>query len=241
MERKEWLKQMRDRAEALYDLLAPEYWITFGLYPNETHLEYLRQFLDQLPAHSHVLSAACGAGRYDGMLVKAGHTVLGIDQSAGMLNRARLCFPDIPYEQIGLQEMDFRAVFDGAICMDALENVCPEDWPGILQRFQSALKPGGLLYFTLELPEPDELDASYLRAKTKGLPVVYGELADAVEEGCARLEALGRPVVPADLAGGEVYHYYPSKELVLTWLGQAGLAVVEQSTGKWYEHFVVRK
>ncbi len=89
MERAEWLKQMRDKAEALYDHLSPGYWEKFGLYANETHREYLQKFLERVAPRSTLLSAACGAGRYDGMLLEAGHSVVGIDQSAGMLARAR--------------------------------------------------------------------------------------------------------------------------------------------------------
>ena len=58
---------------------------------------------------------------------------------------------------MGLQEIAFHEVFDGVICVDALEHVCPEDWPGILARFQKALKPGGVLYVTVEVPEWGEI------------------------------------------------------------------------------------
>ena len=85
MERVEWLKQMRDKVETLYNHLSPQYWVKFGLYANETHREYLQKFLGRLPPRSTLLSAACGAGRYDGMLLEAGHSVVGIDVSAGML------------------------------------------------------------------------------------------------------------------------------------------------------------
>jgi ubiquinone/menaquinone biosynthesis C-methylase UbiE len=56
------------------------------------------------------------AGRYDGELLDAGHHVVGIDQSAGMLERAREHFPQAQYEKMGLQEMNFHEQFDGAIC-----------------------------------------------------------------------------------------------------------------------------
>ena len=35
MERAEWLKQMREMTEALYDHISPEYWSKFGLYENK--------------------------------------------------------------------------------------------------------------------------------------------------------------------------------------------------------------
>jgi cyclopropane fatty-acyl-phospholipid synthase-like methyltransferase len=230
---------MRDKLEALYDHLAPGYWVKFGLYPNEMHRAYLQKFLAQIAPHSILLSAACGAGRYDGMLLEAGHSVVGIDQAEGMLVQAREHFPEVRYEKISLQEMDFREAFDGITCIDAMEHVCPEDWPEILRRFQEALRPGGVLYFTVVLAEADDLEKAYKRAKVQGLPVVFGELADQVEEAYER--ALGLPALLADAADEAAYHYCPSLEQVRAWIGQAGLAIEEEGRLSWYAHFVVRK
>jgi SAM-dependent methyltransferase len=241
MERAEWLKQMRGKAEELYDHLSPQYWVKFGLYANETHREYLQKFLERVAPHSTLLSAACGAGRYDGMLLDAGHSVVGIDQSAGMLARARERFPGARYEKIGLQEMDFREAFDGVICMDAMEHVCPEDWPEVLRGFWEALKPGGVLYFTLDLADANELEEAFEQAKSRGLPVVFGELVSDVDLAYECVKASGMSVVSGELADKAVYHYYPSLEQVRTWIGQAGLAIEEEGTGNGYEHFVVRK
>lgn len=79
---------------------------------------------------------------------------------------------------MGLQEMDLREAFDGVICIHAMEHVCPEDWPGIVRKFREALKPGGVLYFTVDVTGADELEGAYERAKAQGLPVVFGEVAD---------------------------------------------------------------
>jgi len=241
MERAEWLQQMRTKAEALYDHLSPEYWVNWGLRPDETHREFIQKLLLRLPPKSALLSAACGAGRYDGLLLEAGHSVVGIDQSAGMLARAREHLPEARYEKMGLQEMDFREAFDGAICIDAMEHICPEDWPGIMRRLGEALKPGGVLYFTVEIPDTAEVDASYRRARAMGLPVVFGELADAVEASYERVRALRSPGVPGDVADVAVYHYYPSLEQVRAWIAQAGLAIEEEGTGNGYEHLLVRR
>jgi SAM-dependent methyltransferase len=245
MERAEWLKYMQNKAETLYDHFGAKYWVEIGLYANETHLEFLQKFLGRIPAHSILLSAACGAGRYDGMLLEAGHSVVGIDQSVGMLAQARKHFPEVRYEKIGLQEMDFREEFDGAICMDAMEHICPEDWPGILRGFWKALKPGGVLYFTEGLEDAVAVEEAYKRAKKRGLPVVFGEVADQVEE------ASERAVVYGEVTDVSVYHYCPSLEQVRAWIEQAGLtieeegqtelAIDEEGTDNWYEHFVVRK
>jgi 2-polyprenyl-3-methyl-5-hydroxy-6-metoxy-1,4-benzoquinol methylase len=240
MERAEWLKQMRSMAEALYDRISPQYWVTFGFYENEAHQRYLQKFLERVAPGGAILSAGCGAGRYDGLLLDAGHPVVGIDQSAGMLRRAKEHFPQIRYEKMGLQEMHFREAFDGVTCMDALEHVCPEDYPGILLGFREALKPGGVLYFTVETAAADEVEAAYERAKARGLPVVPGELVDGVAEAYEQMQAPGEPV-PGDLVDSAVYHYYPPLEQVRAWLNQAGLAIEEEGAGSGYYHFVARK
>jgi SAM-dependent methyltransferase len=243
MERGEWLRQMRDKAEALYDHLSPEYWVTFGLYANETHREYLQNFLELIAPRSILLSAACGAGRYDGMLLEAGHRVVGIDQSAGMLARARERFPEVWYEKMGLQEMDFRETFDGVACIDAMEHVCPEDWPVILRGFREALKPGGVLYFTMASADlwADEVEQAYQRAKERGLPVVFGEVVDEVEEAYEQMKALAPSAVPNELADVAAYHYCPWLAQVRAWIGEAGLAIEQEGRGDGYEHLVVRK
>jgi cyclopropane fatty-acyl-phospholipid synthase-like methyltransferase len=94
-----------------------------------------------------------------------GHTIVGIDQSQGLLARAYELFPAVQTEKLGLQEMSFQEGFDGAICVDAMEHVFPEDWPLILHNFHLALKPKGYFYFTVELAE----------ARPQELPVVFGE------------------------------------------------------------------
>jgi 2-polyprenyl-3-methyl-5-hydroxy-6-metoxy-1,4-benzoquinol methylase len=241
MDRATWLASMRIKAEALYDHFSPLYWVEFGFYPNETHQEYLRKFLVRLNPSSTILSAACGAGRYDGTLIEAGHTVVGIDQSEGMLARAREHFPDVQYTKMGLQEMDFKETFDGIICMDAMEHIAPEDWPGIMQRFFDALKSDGVLYFTVDMADDDDLQASYQRAKALGLPVVFGEVADRVDEAYQLMKTLGPEAVIGELADAAVYHFHPSMAQVNEWVDQAGMVIEEDGAGNGYKHIIARK
>jgi SAM-dependent methyltransferase len=246
MERSEWLRKVRRQTEELYDHIAPLYWETFGFYPNTTHRQFLDTLLGRLGPHSSILDAACGAGRYDRELLNAGHTVIGIDQSSRMLARAREHFPlekfpRLSYLRIGLQEMDFQAQFDGAICIDALEHIFPEDWPAIVAHFQKALKPGGLLYATIEMADSDDVSRAYENANRMGLPVVPGEMADKIDEAHAHVLALDWHAVSSELAGLAAYHYYPSMEQVRTWFNQAGLLIDEEGLGDGYAHFLLRK
>ena len=217
--------------EALYDHLAPKYWNSFGLYSNFTHRQFIEKFFLRLTPLSSIMDAVCGAGRYDGFLLEAGHTVLGIDQSAGMLEKAPQhyppeSYPQLSYERVSLQEMAFNPQFDGAICVDSLEHVFPEDWPGIVRRMHNALKPGGRFYFfTSEVAEPDEISQSYERARAPGLPVVFGELADKIDASYSQLMALDWQDISGELAGTAAYHFYPSLEQVRLWLNLAGFVI----------------
>jgi hypothetical protein len=145
------------------------------------------------------------------------------------------------YEKMGLQEIDFRAEFDGLICIDAMEHVCPEDWPGVLARFERALKPGGVLYVTVEVADPDEVREAYERAKAQGLPVVFGEVVDQVDTASAQVLALDWQEISGEQSDPAVYHYYPDPEQVRAWLDQAGLEIEEEGTGLWYTHLLARK
>lgn len=241
MERSEWLKLMQKRAEDLYDRFSYRYWDTWGLVIEETHRIYLQKFLERVAPHGRMLSAACGAGRFDGMLLEAGHNVVGIDQSAGMLASAKEHFPQVEYKKMALSEMNFRETFDGAICMDAMEHICPEDYPGILLGLQQALKPGGILYFTADREEEPDFDLQmyFEQGKALGFPIVFGEVAD--EAAFEQAMAMEPKAAPDELIDRAVYHYYPPLEKVREWIDQAGFAVEEEGAGSGFHHFVVRK
>ena len=219
MDRAEWLKETRRKAEERYDKRwAPIYDANWGGPLEATHRRWMERFLELCPPGGLVLDAACGTGRYWALILESGRPVYGIDQSAGMLRCAKAKFPSVPVEKLGLQEMHFEPAFEAAICMDALEMVFPEDWMRVLGNLQRALKPGAYLYFTVEMAEESEIAQEYASAQELGLPVVYGECTD-----------------------GEGYHYYPQLEQVREWSAEAGFELVEEGFGDLYEHFLVRK
>jgi ubiquinone/menaquinone biosynthesis C-methylase UbiE len=222
MDRIAWLEEMRRDCEVQYDRSAPLYGEKYGLYSNITHREFIQEFLSLFPPRSKVLDAACGAGRYLPYLLEKEHSIIAIDQSQGMLTNAKAKFPGVQFEKVGLQEMAYQGIFDGAICMDAMENVCPEDWPLVLTNFHRALKQPGYLYFTAETIEnadENEIRQAFEKAQQAGLPVVYGEWPD---EG--------------------VYHYHPTNQQVKEWIQQAGFEILKDKDGEiWYYHILVRK
>lgn len=249
MERAEWLKKVRRMAESLYDHGAPAYWVDWGVDIDDMHREYIEKFLRRLRPKSYLLDAACGAGRFDRDLYNAGHTLVGIDQSRGMLARAREHypldkFPRLSYLNMGLQEMDFPPTFDGIICMDAMEHICPEDWPLILMRFQKALKPLGIIYLTVDILKPETDRQSYERAHAIGLPVVYGEVVDELESAYAQameMEPLNLKTLSYERLDHTVYHFHPSLEQSRLWFTQAGFTIAEEEKDNDYVHVLAKK
>jgi trans-aconitate methyltransferase len=156
------------------------------------------------------------------MLLDAGRHPVGADQSAGMLAQARGKFPHVAVEKVGLQELSYTAEFDGVMCVDAMENVFPEDWPQVLANLCRALRPGGHLYLTVELIDERELEAVFVEATAQELPVVRGE----------------------HTSRGGGYHYYPPLDQVAAWVRDAGLQVIEdghsQGDGYGYHHLLSR-
>jgi ubiquinone/menaquinone biosynthesis C-methylase UbiE len=217
VDRDEWLRERRRVTEERHDTLhAPTYdqqeWA--AIFP--THRRFVARLVERCPPGGRILDAACGTGKYFGMVLDAGRRVVGTDQSAGMLAQARAKHPDVPTEKVGLQELAFDGEFDAVMCVDAMENVFPEDWPLVLANLRRAVRPGGPVYLTVELPDERELERVYAAAVAAGLPVVPGEYTGS--------------------GGG--YHYYPSLEQVAEWVQQAGLRRLEDGVGDDYYHLL---
>jgi len=101
-----------------------------------------------------VLDAACGTGKYWPALLAAGLQVTGVDASAAMLAQARRQYPQVPSRVLALQDLaELPDRFDGLLCVDALENVAPEDWPAVAAGLAAVLKAQAPAYVTVELPD----------------------------------------------------------------------------------------
>src|SRR5207302_10453890 len=97
-----------------------------------------------------VLDARCGTGNYFRLIAAAGHRVIGVDQSAGRLQQARARGIADSLAHLSLQDLSYVHQFDAVLTIDAMENVSPEDSPAVLANLHRALRPGGLLYMTVE-------------------------------------------------------------------------------------------
>jgi len=225
MDRRAWLAERRAAVELDYTSDAPDY--ETGNYPiSDTHRRFVARVAEAAPPGGIVLDVPCGTGRYFELVIGSGRRVVGADQSAGMVEQARARGLAESVEQIGLQELAYSDAFDGVLCIDAMEHVPPEDWPGVVNNLGRALRPGGFLYMSLEvLPDQEaHVDQALADALAQGFPAVRGE--DVGED-----------------TGG--YHFYPSNEQVTGWLAAARLAISEDVTDMsyddWgYRHVLVR-
>lgn len=220
-DRQAWLRERRTAVQAEYDLEAPDY--DAQQYPTRSHEAFVGRLLETCPQGGTVLDAPCGTGKYFELVRASGRRVVGIDQSAGMLAQAQSRDIAVRLERIGLQELVFDAEFDGAMTIDAMENVPPEDWPLVLANLRRAVRSGGHLYLTVEEIDEADIDAAFADAGARRLPAIRGE------------------VIEGDTAG---YHFYPGREQVLRWLDSEGINVVaeefDQEDGWGYRHFLVR-
>lgn len=221
MDRQTWLAERRAAVVAVYDAEAPAY--DEHEYPADVQREWVARVLRLIPPGGIVLDAPCGTGRYFPVIAAAGCRVAGADQSAGMLAQARARAIAVRLDQVALQDLAYVREFDAVITVDAMENVPPEDWPGVLAGLHRAVRPGGVMYLTVEEQDQPEIDRAFESLSARGLPAVRGE------------------IVEGDVAG---YHYYPGREQVVRWLGDEGLAVIDEGF-KWedgwgYRHFLLR-
>lgn len=204
----------RDRYDRLHAATYDQEWGEIS----PSHRAFLSELLASTTPNGIVLDAACGTGKYWPLVLESGRRVIGADQSVGMLAVARAKFPAVPVVCATLQELALTATFDAAMCVDALEDVGPEDWPIVLDRLFRYINPGGSLYLTVEQLDEAEVRRGYETARARGDPVVAGEDFDET-----------------------AYHFFPKASAIRDWVRAAGFEVLGETVADSYRHLLLRR
>jgi ubiquinone/menaquinone biosynthesis C-methylase UbiE len=117
---------------------------------NQNH-EELEKFMGLLQDKARVLDAGCGTGipvtKY---LVEQGFEVIGVDFSKGMLDIARENVPKARLFHQDITNLDFQdSYFDGLVSFYTIIHIPKEKHKDIIRRFNSILKPNGILLVTM--------------------------------------------------------------------------------------------
>jgi len=133
-----------------------------------------------------VLDACCGTGDLAVAALRAGATVIGLDFSERMLERARRKSSEIVWVQADAQQLPFEdASFDAATVGFGVRNL--EDLERGLAELRRILRPGGRLAI-LEITRPRGVLAPFYRLWFDGLVPLLGKV----------------------LPGGSAYTYLPA-------------------------------
>ncbi len=101
------------------------------------------------PRHARILDAGCGPGRHGGALQALGHTVVGVDGDATLIESARAAYPEATWVVSDLAELDLpargiRADFDVILCAgNVMGFLAPSTRVNVLERFRQHLTEGG--------------------------------------------------------------------------------------------------
>jgi trans-aconitate methyltransferase len=107
--------------------------------------EYGEDVVDLLDpqAGKRILDLGCGTGHLTDQIAEAGATVVGLDQSAQMIEAARERYSDCEFVHADARDFSFEDPFDAVFSNAALHWI--ENQDAVLESVGDALRPGGRL------------------------------------------------------------------------------------------------
>lgn len=139
-----------------------------------------------LPAGSRVLDIGCGTGvPTSRQLAEAGHSVLGVDLSRGMIDIARAAVPEAEFRVLDLAELEDSTrpgEFDGVAAFFALLMLPKAEIPVAMRMVHGRLRPGGLLALSMVEADVDDTSIPFLGNSIRVSGYLREELRALVEE-----------------------------------------------------------
>ena len=90
-----------------------------------------------------ILDLGCGTGYLTHLIAQAGTRVVGIDNSASMIQRAQAAYPDLDFRVMSATDFSFDTPFDAIFSNAVLHWVLDKE--SAVDHMAQALKPGGRL------------------------------------------------------------------------------------------------
>jgi SAM-dependent methyltransferase len=130
-----------------------------GSFMFQCHLFGYMDLAARLPERARVLDLACGEGYGAAVLAARGHTVVGVDLEAPVLQDAATRYRAATFTAGDALRLPFAdATFDAIGALQVIEHLPDEFTDPMLVEIARVLKPGGLLYVTT--PNIDKLPAT---------------------------------------------------------------------------------
>lgn len=160
----------------------------------EGQLDAGRWLAETLPPGSRVLDVGCGTGLPTArQLVDAGHEVVGIDISPGMLKLARDNVPEATFHHVDIVDLRVGGrygpggprelgPFDGIAAYFTLLLLPRPEIPYALRTLHAGLRPGGLLGLAMVEADIDDFPIPFLGNSVRVSGYLRDELRQAVRD-----------------------------------------------------------
>ena len=185
-------KNPKTTVEEGYDQVAEAYSRHEGV-QQWPRTKWLAKVLARLVPGSAVLDLGCGSGDPADIEIARIHRVTGVDISNAQVELARQNVPQGKFIHGDLGALDFRdGSFDAVVSFYTLEHLPREQHGQMLERIHDWLRPGGLLLFSYEVGDMNDVTGEWL-----GVPMFFSSFDPETMKGL--VQEAGFEVLETDI------------------------------------------